>query len=82
MPTNSRMMTTRLESRSLEELEQIVVMTRLNLYNRGIPCGAPALRRHLREHDSVHPLPSVRQIGQWLRLHALTHARTGHYAGE
>jgi hypothetical protein len=82
MPTESRMITTHLESHSLEEIEQIVVMTRLNLYNRGLPCGASALRRHLREQDSIRPTPSVRRIGQWLRRHGLTHARTGCYEGE
>lgn len=69
-------------SRSLKEIEQIVVLTRLSLYNCGLPCGAAALRRHLRQHDDVCPLPSVRRIGQWLVRHGLTHARTGWYAGE
>ena len=69
-------------ARSLDELEPIVIMTRLHLYNRGLPCGATALRRHLCEHDDVRPLPSARRIGLWLTRHGLTHARTGWYAGE
>lgn len=69
-------------SRSLEEIEQIVVLTRLSLYNRGLPCGAAALHRHLRQHDNVHPLPSIRRIGHLLVRHGLTHARTGWYEGE
>lgn len=67
---------------SRKELERIVIMARLGLYNKGLPCGATALRRHLRDHDDVRPLPSVRQIGRWLALHGLTHARTGWYEGD
>ena len=63
------------------ELEQIVVAARLRLYNKGLPCGALALRRYLRD-DDVRPLPSARQIGQWLAMHGLTHARTGWYEGD
>ena len=67
---------------STEHVEQLVVMERLHLYNAGLPCGVAALRRHLREHDQVHPLPSARQIGQALKHRGLTHGRTGWYEGE
>jgi len=68
--------------RSPAEVEQIVVLERLHLYNQSLPCGAAALRRHLRQHDHIQPLPSVRQIGQVLTRYGLTHGRTGWYAGE
>ena len=68
--------------RSSEEVEQIVVMERLHRYNHGLPCGAVALRRHLREEASLHPLPSVHHIRQILIQYGLTHGRTGWYEGE
>lgn len=68
--------------RSSDEVEQIVVLERMYLYNRGLPCGAAALRQHLRVHDGVQPLPSVRQIGQVLTRYGLTHGRTGWYENE
>lgn len=48
--------------RSAEEIEQIVVMVRLELYNRGLACGPKALRRRLGEHYAFTPLPSQRTI--------------------
>jgi len=68
--------------RSPEEVEQIVILERLHLYNRGRPCGAAVLREHLREYGSGLPLPSVRKIGQVLTRYGLTHGRTGWYEGE
>ena len=68
--------------RSSEEVEHIVVMERLHRYNHGLPCGAVALRRHLQEEALLHPLPSVRHIGQILTQYGLTHGRTGWYEGE
>jgi hypothetical protein len=60
------------------EIEQIVVMERLHLYNRGEPCGAKALR-HLLDLHAIHPLPSIRTIQRILSQNGLTHARTGFY---
>ncbi len=68
--------------RSSEEIEQIVVLERLHLYNRGLPCGAATLRRYLGEHDRVQPLPSAHQIGQILIRYGLTHGRIGWSEGE
>jgi len=68
--------------RSSEEVEHIVVMERLHRYNHGLPCGAVALRRHLREEALLHPLPSARHIRQILTQYGLTHGRTGWYEGE
>lgn len=68
--------------RSSEEVEHIVVMERLHRYNRGLPCGADALRQHLREQACLRPLPSARRIGQILSRYGLTHGRTGWHEGE
>jgi hypothetical protein len=65
-----------------EEVEQIVVMVRLELYNRGLPCGPKALRRSLDEHYAVKPLPSERTIARMLARNGLTHGRTGWYEGD
>ena len=68
--------------RSTEEIEHIVVMERLHRYNHGLPCGAVALRRHLRAEAILHPLPSVRHIRRILIQYGLTYGRTGWYDGE
>lgn len=68
--------------RTPEEVEAIVVIVRLELYNRGMPCGAVALRERLREHVRLRPLPSVRRISRILTLYGLTHGRTGWHDGE
>ena len=60
------------------EIEQIVVMERLHLYNHGLPCGVKAIRRVL-ERQGVEPLPSVSTIGRILSRNYLTHRRTGYY---
>ena len=64
--------------RTAAEMEQIVIMIRLCLYNHGLPCGAKAIRRQL-ENDGETPLPSLSTINRILRRNALTHGRTGHY---
>jgi hypothetical protein len=61
-----------------EEIEQIVVMERLRLYNRGLSCGALAIRRNLIK-EGIEPLPSVSTIGRILSRNYLTHRRTGYY---
>lgn len=60
------------------DIEQIVVMERLHLYNHGLPCGARAIRRKL-DSENVEPLPSVTTIGRILSRNYLTHNRTGYY---
>jgi hypothetical protein len=66
--------------RSAAEIEEIVILVRLDLHNREVPCGAQAIRRHLEQlHDSiVSPLPSLATINRILRRNGLTHRRTGH----
>jgi hypothetical protein len=60
------------------EIEQIVIMERLHLYNHGIPCGAQAIRKRLQQ-EGICPLPPLSTINRILTRNALTHGRTGHY---
>jgi hypothetical protein len=60
------------------EIEQIVIMERLHLYNHGIPCGAQAIRKNL-EQQEIRPLPSLSTIKRILSRNCLTHRRTGYY---
>jgi hypothetical protein len=46
-------------ARPPKEVEQIVVMVRLELYNRSLPCGPKSLRRRLAEHYALKPLGLV-----------------------
>ena len=64
--------------RTTEEMEEIVTMIRLHLYNRALPCGAKAIRQQL-EDACETPLPSLSTINRILRRNALTHGRTEHY---
>jgi hypothetical protein len=68
--------------RSPAELDQIVVMVRLELYNRSLPCGPTAVRRRLALHYALKPLPSKRTIARMLARNGLTHGRTGWYEGD
>ena len=68
-------------SRSKVEIEEIVTLIRLNLYNHGLPCGPKEIRRIMNESD-VEPLPSDRTISRILARQGLTHKRTGWYPGE
>ncbi len=54
-----------------EEVEQLVVLARLELWNHCQPCGASALRRRLDEFYHLQPLPSVRTIGRILARNEL-----------
>jgi len=67
--------------RSAKEIEQIVIMVRLDLYNRGVAHGAHAIRRYLEELEDgvILPLPSLSSIGRILRRNGLTYRRTGFY---
>jgi len=60
------------------EIEQIVIMERLHLYNRGIPCGPQAICKRLQQ-EGICPLPSLSTIKRILTRHGLTHGRTGNY---
>jgi hypothetical protein len=60
------------------EIEQIVKMVRLNLYNQDLFCGAQAILWEL-EDLGIQPLPSLRTINRILARNELTHRRTGRY---
>lgn len=60
------------------EIEQIIKMTRLDLYNKGHFCGAQAIRWEMEDLD-VRPLSSLRTINRILNKYELTHRRTGRY---
>jgi len=65
-------------SRTPQEVEEIVKMVRLNLYNKDLFCGAQAIHWEL-EDLGVKPLPSLRTINRILSRYELTHRRTGKY---
>ena len=65
-------------SRTPKEIEEIVKMVRLNLYNQDLFCGAQAILWEL-EDLGVKPLPSLRTINRILSRKGLTHRRTGKY---
>lgn len=60
------------------EVEEIIKMIRLNLYNRDLFCGAQAIRWEL-EDMNIKPLPSISTINRILSRNGLTHRRTGNY---
>ncbi|MHB8910338.1 MAG: helix-turn-helix domain-containing protein [Syntrophales bacterium] len=60
------------------EVEEIVKMVRLNLYNQDLFCGAQAIYWEM-EELGVRPLPSIRTINRVLSRNDLTHRRTGKY---
>jgi hypothetical protein len=68
--------------RSPDEIEAVVTLVRLELYNKGEACGPRALRKRLAEHYNLKPLPSERTISRILAKQGLTGARTGHYPGD
>ena len=61
-----------------EEITEIVIMIRLELYNQGQSCGAKAIKNKI-EEDDIEPMPSESTIGRILSRHGLTHSRTGFY---
>ena len=64
--------------RTPAEIEKIVEMVRLSLYNKGLFCGDQAIQWEMADME-VQPLPSLRTIGRILRRRELTHRRTGRY---
>ena len=65
--------------RTRQEVEEAVVLVRLELYNRDQPCGSKAIRNRLEEFYHLCPLPSERTISRLLSRNGLTHRRTGWY---
>lgn len=64
--------------RTPAEIEKIVEMVRLNLYNKGLFCGHQVIQWEMADMN-VWPLPSLSTIGRILRRRELTHGRTGRY---
>lgn len=64
--------------RTAAEIEEIVQLVRLELYNQAQFCGAQAIRWRLADL-AVQPLPAIRTISRILARHELTHRRTGRY---
>jgi len=66
---------------SRSEIEQIVIMFRLDLYNHGLHYGPQAIREEMKR-KTVKPLPSISTIKRILSRNYLTHRRTGYYPEE
>ena len=64
--------------RTPAEVEKIVEMVRMNLYNKGLFCGNQAIQWEMNDME-VQPIPSLSTIGRILRRRELTHRRTGRY---
>ncbi len=60
-----------------KEIEEIVKMVRLELYNNGELCGTRAIKEKLEDYYEINPLPSESTIGRILAHHGLTNGRTG-----
>jgi putative transposase len=64
--------------RTPAEIEKIVEMVRLSLYNKGEFCSNQFIQWELINME-VQPVPSPSTIGRILRRRQLTHRRTGRY---
>jgi putative transposase len=64
--------------RTPAEIEKIVEMIRLSLYNKGLFCGNQAIQWEMIDMG-VQPVPSLSTIGRILCRRELTHRRTGRY---
>jgi transposase InsO family protein len=65
-------------NRTPKEVEEIVKMVRLNLYNKDLFCGAQAILWELVDLG-IKPLPSLSTINRILIRNDLIHQRTGKY---
>ena len=64
--------------RTPAEIEKIVELVRLDLYNNDLFCGKQAIQWKLIDME-VQPVPSLTTIGRILKRRELTHRRTGRY---
>lgn len=64
--------------RTPADIEEIVEMVRLRLYNNGLFCGKQAIQWEMTDME-IQPIPSLSTIGRILNRRELTHRRTGHY---
>ena len=67
------------EPSTKEEIEELVIMVRLELYNTAVPCGPQAIQNKMEGMYHAEPLPSARTIARILVRNGLTHRRTGWY---
>ncbi len=65
-------------SRTPTEIEKIVEMVRLSLYNKGVFCGNQAIQWEMKDME-IQPIPSLSTIGRILRRLELTRRRAGRY---
>jgi putative transposase len=65
-------------NRTPAEIERIVELVRLNLYNKDLFCGNQAIQWEMNDME-VQPIPSLSSSGRILRRRELTHRRTGRY---
>ena len=68
-----------IEPSTKEEIEKVVIMVRLELYNADVPCGPQPIRDRIGRMYYARPLPSTRTIARILARNGLTHRRTGWY---
>jgi hypothetical protein len=64
------------------QIEQIVTMIRLELYNRGAACGPKSIQSQMDGSYGVKPLPSERTIARMLAANGLTYGRIGWCDGD
>jgi len=64
--------------RTPAEIEKIIELVRLDLYNHNLFCGKQAIQWKLMDME-VQPVPSLTTIGRILKRRELTHRRTGRY---
>ena len=70
-----------MNTKNKNEIKEIIIFFRLDMYNNGLLCGGKAIRDKMMCMD-VHPLPSVSTIYRILKDNYLTNGRTGYYPGE
>lgn len=68
-------------SRTKEEIEEVVIFVRLELYNEGLSCGPASIRKKMEEYGEVK-IPSERTISRIMARQGLTYQRTGWYEGD
>ena len=78
LPSSQSPASMRAPSFTRAQIEQIVIMERLRLYNLGLPCGPHAIC-HTLDQEGIHPLPSLSAIKRILARNGLTYRRTGFY---
>lgn len=61
-----------------DHMKEIIIMTRLKLYNHNQRCGPAFIRQELKQQN-IKPLPSLFLISRILKEYGLTHRRTGWY---